>query len=101
MSGSGLVVLKKACSGAESNCYGHSYWSLVFWCMQMVGGCGAVSCTSVLVHTGVYNEELHDDSCEHTPRDFLPVEVGLKEPTFRVDNILSAVDLIFDREGFS
>lgn len=67
----------------------------------MVGGCGAVSCTSVLVHTGVYNEELHDDSCEHTPRDFLPVEVGLKEPTFRVDNILSAVDLIFDREGFS
>ncbi|KAH7947030.1 hypothetical protein HPB52_007427 [Rhipicephalus sanguineus] len=49
----------------------------------MMSNCGAVSCTSVLVHTGVYNEDLHDDACEHTPRDFLPVEVGLKEPVYR------------------
>ncbi|KAL1435853.1 hypothetical protein MTO96_010626 [Rhipicephalus appendiculatus] len=67
----------------------------------MMSNCGAVSCTSVLVHTGVYNEDLHDDACEHTPRDFLPVEVGLKEPVYRVDNIYSAIELIFEQEGFS
>lgn len=67
----------------------------------MMSNCGAVSCTSVLVHTGVYNEDLHDDTCEHTPRDFLPVEVGLKEPVYRVDNIYSAIELIFEQEGFS
>ncbi|KAH6928202.1 hypothetical protein HPB50_012578 [Hyalomma asiaticum] len=67
----------------------------------MMSNCGAVSCTSVLVHTGVYNEDLHDDACEHTPRDFLPVEVGLKEPVYRVDNIHSAIELIFEQEGFS
>ncbi|XP_064472923.1 haloacid dehalogenase-like hydrolase domain-containing 5 [Ornithodoros turicata] len=69
--------------------------------VNTIGGCGATSCSSILVHTGVYCKELHDADCDHTPRDFLPAEVGLKEPTYCVDNVLSAVELIFDREGFS
>ncbi|UYV61865.1 CECR5 [Cordylochernes scorpioides] len=58
------------------------------------------SCLSVLVRTGVYNEETHHDSCDHSPRDFLPAEAGLKEPTFRADNVLNALRLIFEREHY-
>ncbi|XP_067133839.1 haloacid dehalogenase-like hydrolase domain-containing 5 isoform X2 [Centruroides vittatus] len=61
---------------------------------------GVVNCQSVLVHTGVYNEDFQDDDCDHSPRDFLPAEVSLKEPTHRVENVLSAVELIFERESF-
>jgi len=36
----------------------------------------------------------------HPPRDFLPVEEGLREPTFTVPDVLRAVELVFQREKF-
>lgn len=60
----------------------------------------ADTCESVLVNTGVYNKEFSLDSSDHCPRDFLPVEEKLKEPTYVADNVKDAVSLIFDREGF-
>jgi len=36
----------------------------------------------------------------HSPRDFLPVEEGLREPVFSVPDVLSAVELVFQKEQF-
>jgi hypothetical protein len=37
---------------------------------------------------------------DHSPRDFLPVEEKLRAPKYTVEDVLSAVDLIFRIEGF-
>jgi hypothetical protein len=36
----------------------------------------------------------------HSPRDFLPVEEGLREPAFYVPDVYRAVELVFERERF-
>ncbi|KAL7638321.1 UNVERIFIED_CONTAM: hypothetical protein RMT77_010889 [Armadillidium vulgare] len=63
-------------------------------------GLTAENCYSVLVKTGVYNEnEKH--VLEHSPRDFLPVEAKLQEPSITVGCVYEAIDTIFRRENFS
>ncbi|XP_013791173.1 uncharacterized protein LOC106475022 [Limulus polyphemus] len=62
---------------------------------------GVTSCKSVLVHTGVYNQNVDEGDYDHSPRDFLLAEVAQKEPTYKVENVLSAVDLIFNEENFA
>ncbi|XP_066949235.1 haloacid dehalogenase-like hydrolase domain-containing 5 isoform X2 [Macrobrachium rosenbergii] len=60
-------------------------------------GLTADQCYSVLVKTGVYNgEELLD----HSPRDFLPVEAKLQEPSLSVKCVLEAINTIFKLENF-
>lgn len=52
------------------------------------------------LQTGVYNEnEKH--VLEHSPRDFLPVEAKLQEPSITVGCVYEAIDTIFRRENFS
>jgi len=60
---------------------------------------GAESCFSVLVETGVHSPGAAT-ALDHSPRDFLPVEDGLEEPTHVVTNVLEAVDLVFSKENF-
>ncbi len=61
---------------------------------------GALHCYSVLVQTGVYTEAPKGHS-DHSPRDFLPVEEKFQQPTYVVNNVLDAVDLIFSCEKFT
>ncbi|GAB6029169.1 hypothetical protein CHUAL_004945 [Chamberlinius hualienensis] len=58
-----------------------------------------VSCESILVHTGVYDKSFQGTT-DHTPRDFLPVEEKLKEPSYVAENVDQAINLIFERERF-
>ena len=63
---------------------------------------GAERCLSILVETGVYQEDAKDSvSLDHSPRDFLPIEESFQEPNFTVSNVKDAVDLIFEKERFS
>ncbi len=63
---------------------------------------GAEKCYSVLVETGVYSQDSKvTASLNHSPRDFLPVEDGYQEPTHVATNVLEAVDLVFEKEGFT
>ncbi|XP_046654424.1 haloacid dehalogenase-like hydrolase domain-containing 5 isoform X1 [Daphnia pulicaria] len=59
----------------------------------------AEECHSILVQTGVYNAS-SDTFSNHSPRDFLPVEEGLREPAFCVPDVLRAVELVFQQEKF-
>ncbi|XP_042214191.1 haloacid dehalogenase-like hydrolase domain-containing 5 [Homarus americanus] len=61
-------------------------------------GLMADQCYSVLVQTGVYNGE---QLLEHSPRDFLPVESKLQEPSITVKCVLEAITTIFQQEKFS
>ncbi|KAK7862641.1 hypothetical protein R5R35_002070 [Gryllus longicercus] len=61
---------------------------------------GAVSCSSILVETGVYSPDRNDGISDHSPRDFLPVEEKLREPEYTVENVSKAIDLIFNIENF-
>ena len=62
---------------------------------------GAENCFSILVETGVFSAEAKDNvSLRHSPRDFLPVEESYQEPTYSVRNVLEAVNLTFEKEGF-
>jgi HAD superfamily hydrolase (TIGR01456 family) len=62
---------------------------------------GATSCYSILVETGVFSRVGGSPvSLDHSPRDFLPVENSYQEPTFATENVLGAVDLIFEREQY-
>jgi len=62
---------------------------------------GANQCHSILVETGVYSRFGGSPvSLEHCPKDFLPVEEKYQEPTFAVDNVLGAVDTIFQAEQY-
>lgn len=65
-----------------------------------IGERGAEQCHSVLVETGVFSQDRTDHLPDHSPRDFLPVEEKLREPRFTVENVLHAINLIFNREGF-
>lgn len=63
---------------------------------------GATSCYSVLVETGVFSRVAGTHvSLDHSPRDFLPVEKSYQEPSFSTENVLDAVNLIFNREGYN
>merc|ERR1712226_572039 len=63
---------------------------------------GAENCFSVLVETGVYSRSSKEMvSLDHSPRDFLPVEDSYQEPTYTVNNVLDAVNLIFQKQRFS
>jgi len=63
-------------------------------------GLTAEHCYSVLVKTGVYDE---DNSCslDHIPRDFLPVETRLQEPSMTTPCVLHAIQEVFRREQFA
>ncbi|XP_023320757.1 haloacid dehalogenase-like hydrolase domain-containing 5 isoform X2 [Eurytemora carolleeae] len=62
---------------------------------------GATSCYSILVETGVFSRTGGSNvSLDHSPRDFLPVENSYQEPTFSTENVLGAVDLIFEMENY-
>ncbi|MPC24908.1 haloacid dehalogenase-like hydrolase domain-containing 5 [Portunus trituberculatus] len=64
-------------------------------------GLTADQCYSVLVRTGVYNEENGEQLLEHSPRDFLPIEAKLQEPSLTVKCVLEAIHTIYQREKFS
>jgi len=36
----------------------------------------------------------------HFPRDFLPVDKRLQQPTYIVSDVFRAVDLIFEKQNF-
>ncbi|KAK3888762.1 hypothetical protein Pcinc_007235 [Petrolisthes cinctipes] len=63
----------------------------------------AEKCYSVLVRTGVYNEDSNGETkiLEHCPRDFLPVEAKLQEPYLTVKCVLEAIHTIYRQENFS
>lgn len=63
---------------------------------------GAENCFSVLVETGVYSRSSKEMvSLDHSPRDFLPVQDVYQEPTYTVNNVLDAVNLIFEKQKFN
>ncbi|XP_050696651.1 haloacid dehalogenase-like hydrolase domain-containing 5 isoform X2 [Eriocheir sinensis] len=64
-------------------------------------GLTADQCYSVLVQTGVYNRENGVQHLEHSPRDFLPIEAKLQEPSLTVKCVLEAINIIYEREKFS
>ena len=62
---------------------------------------GAENCFSVLVETGVYSRGSKElVSLDHSQRDFLPVQETYQEPTYTVNNVLDAVNLIFQKQQF-
>ncbi|XP_069991889.1 haloacid dehalogenase-like hydrolase domain-containing 5 [Penaeus vannamei] len=61
-------------------------------------GLTADQCYSVLVKTGVHNGA--EQLLEHSPRDFLPVESKLQEPSLSVMCVLEAITTIFKRENY-
>ena len=62
---------------------------------------GAENCFSILVETGVYSRGSKElVSLDHSPRDFLPVQESYQEPTYTVNNVLDAVNLIFQKQKF-
>ena len=63
--------------------------------------CGAETCYSILVKTGVHSGDAdHPLTLNHSPRDFLPIEKKDQEPTMLVQHVLEAVNSIFQRENF-
>ena len=50
--------------------------------------------------TGVHSDGVQSRGLDHSPRDFRSVEEGLLAPKYTVENVLSAVDLVFRTEGF-
>ena len=56
--------------------------------------------TDLILQTGVYSEDTHNELLDHSPRDFLPVEDKLCFPKFTAENVAKAVDLIFQKENF-
>lgn len=63
-------------------------------------GLTAEHCYSILVKTGVYDEN-GGHLLEHCPRDFLPVNAKLQLPSMTVPCVLHALDTIFEKENFS
>ncbi|XP_042887100.1 haloacid dehalogenase-like hydrolase domain-containing 5 [Penaeus japonicus] len=61
-------------------------------------GLTADQCYSILVKTGVHNGA--EQLLEHSPRDFLPVESKLQEPSLSVMCVLEAITTIFKRENY-
>jgi hypothetical protein len=56
---------------------------------------------SILVCTGVYNQEVYDEtsSINHGHRDMI-IDPELKKPKYTVEHVLDAVKLIYDIEQF-
>lgn len=56
---------------------------------------------SILVCTGVYNQEVYDESSSinHGHRDMI-IDPELKKPKHTVEHVLDAVKLVFDLEQF-
>ena len=62
---------------------------------------GAENCYSILVETGVYSgKDDHNVTLKHSPRDFLPANESLKNPTEIAPNVLKAVEAVFEKEDF-
>lgn len=61
----------------------------------------AESIQSILVCTGVYNHESHDENLkiDHGHRDMI-VDPQLKKPTHTVEHVLDAVNLVFNIERY-
>lgn len=56
------------------------------------------SCLSVLVKTGVFNNEIADSELDHSPRDLLNLGSDLREATHICDDVNQAIDKIFEIE---
>lgn len=56
---------------------------------------------SILVCTGVYNQEAYDESIgiNHGHRDMI-IDPELKKPKYTVEHVLDAVKLVFDIEQY-
>ena len=56
---------------------------------------------SILVCTGVYNQEAYDEtkSLNHGHRDMI-IDPELKKPKYTVEHVLDAVKLVYDIEQF-
>jgi hypothetical protein len=56
---------------------------------------------SILVCTGVYNQEAYDETTgiNHGHRDMI-IDPELKKPKYTVEHVLDAVKLVFDVEQF-
>ncbi|CAF1525002.1 unnamed protein product, partial [Didymodactylos carnosus] len=63
----------------------------------------AESISSILVCTGVYNQEQHQEGqtqqLNHGHRDMI-IDPLLKQPKYTVEHVLDAVKLVFDTEQF-
>lgn len=55
----------------------------------------------IVPQTGVYSRENGLQLLEHSPRDFLPIEAKLQEPSLTVKCVLEAIRTIYEREKFS
>ncbi len=61
----------------------------------------AEHCYSMLVETGVFSSDSKECvRLDHSPRDFLPADSRFQEPTYTVQNVLAAVELIFRKQNF-
>lgn len=56
------------------------------------------SCFSVLVKTGVFNNEIQDSNLDHSPRDLLNSNQDLRQATHICDDVNVAIDKIFEIE---
>ncbi|KAL1462757.1 hypothetical protein WDU94_014568 [Cyamophila willieti] len=56
------------------------------------------SCLSVLVKTGVFNNEIADTELDHSPRDLLNLGTDLRQATYICDDVNTAIDHIFQVE---
>lgn len=61
----------------------------------------AESIQSILVCTGVYNQEAYDEtsSVDHGHRDMI-IDPELKKPKYTVEHVLDAVKLVYELEQF-
>ena len=61
----------------------------------------AESIQSILVCTGVYNQEAYDESLSinHGHRDMI-IDAELKKPKYTVEHVLDAVKLVYDIEQY-
>ena len=61
----------------------------------------AESIQSILVCTGVYNQEAYDEtgSIDHGHRDMM-IDPELKKPKYTVEHVLDAVKVIFEIEQY-
>ena len=55
----------------------------------------------ILNFTILYNLFIEIYFSDHSPRDFLPVQESYQEPTYTVNNVLDAVNLIFEKQKFN
>ncbi|XP_046682226.1 haloacid dehalogenase-like hydrolase domain-containing 5 [Homalodisca vitripennis] len=62
--------------------------------------CSVCNCYSVLVKTGVYSHELSNSELDHSPRDFLNFGHHYRQPSYTVQDVSEAIDMIFQLEAY-